>query len=621
MSLTFFRRLKYVAPVSVVAAMLPMAAAGAAVHTNTMVASQNQANLENVVASCASGTLGISGGFDLPGANGAVPVLESGPLIQSKTIDQFPDGPANFEINGWDTIVSNPAGAPAQLAKSGVICRETEGTVGSDSPVVVSGTVPALQRVTFTAQCPTGTVWTTAIGGAWNTINPAGVESSFPTINGSPLASVADGTYGGPSAWSVTEANPSNNDAKSWMAVLCTDQGVYGPPTTVVQSVTVGPDAVGGTLVACPARTEAVGGGVASDPGVQLVTDGPSAQGRLGGLSDGPAGSSDGWSGSMFNSTTSPATVKVAAVCLPTMVAVGRIGGTDRIQTAINVSQLEFPTGGTAATAVVLARSDPNQFADALVGQPLAVAKGAPILLTPSTALDGRDATEMKRLIPTGSTVYLLGGTVALTPDVANAVIALGYNVVRFGGADRFETATIIADQGLGDPSTVLESDGLNFPDALSAGVAASKLKGAVLLTSGTGQAAATASYLAAHNPATRFAIGGGATAADPSATSVSGPDRFATSSAVATRFFPAPSVAGFATGLDYPDALAGGARMGSLGGPLLLVNPDSVPPPVAAYLQANASSLGSGPGGELFGGTSAVSEATRVAIGQDMNP
>jgi hypothetical protein len=301
---------------------------------------------------------------------------------------------------------------------------------------------------------------------------------------------------------------------------------------------------------------------------------------------------------------------------------VGRIGGSDRIQTAFNVSQLEFPTGiAPAATAVVLARSDPNQFADALVGQPLAVAKGAPILLTPSTALDGRDATEIKRLIPPGSTVFLLGGTVALTPDVANAVIALGYNVVRFGGADRFETAAIIADQGLGNPSTVLESDGLNFPDALSAGVAASKLKGAVLLTSGTSQAAATASYLAAHNPATRFAVGGAATAADPSATSVAGPDRFATSSAVAAMFFPSPGVAGFATGLDYPDALAGGARMGSLGGPLLLVNPDNVPPPVASYLQANASSFVSGPGGELFGGTSAVSDATRVAIGQDMNP
>ncbi len=41
----------------------------------------------------------------------------------------------------------------------------------------------------------------------------------------------------------------------------------------------------------------------------------------------------------------------------------------------------------------------------------------------------------------------------------------------------------------------------------------------------------------------------------------------------------------------------------------------------IASYLQANASSFVSGPGGELFGGTAAVSDATRVAIGQDMNP
>ena len=57
----------------------------------------------------------------------------------------------------------------------------------------------------------------------------------------------------------------------------------------------------------------------------------------------------------------------------------GRLGGADRIQTAIAISQNSFPTAGSAA-AVVLTRSE--GFADGVAGTPLAISVGGPMLLT-----------------------------------------------------------------------------------------------------------------------------------------------------------------------------------------------------------------------------------------------
>jgi len=131
---------------------------------------------------------------------------------------------------------------------------------------------------------------------------------------------------------------------------------------------------------------------------------------------------------------------------------------------------------------------------------------------------------------------------------------------------------------------------------------------GAILLTNGTTQAAETATYLRAHPGDTRYAIGGplAAAGADPTAKPVYGADLFGTSAAVANMFFPHASVFGAATGLNYPDALAGGVYMATSQrlGPVLLVNTNApLPVPIAAYL----SSLALGTQGYVFGGPLAV--------------
>ncbi len=299
-----------------------------------------------------------------------------------------------------------------------------------------------------------------------------------------------------------------------------------------------------------------------------------------------------------------------------TGVAVQRIYGTDAIETSIAISQAELPISGSAK-AVVLARSD--FFSDALAGGPLAAKVGGPLLITPgaplSSSLDSRVQSEIERVLPAGGTVYILGGPLALSTDVDGALEGLGYVTRRIAGADEYATAVDVAEQ-LGDPSTIFEATGLDFPDALSAVPAAIATGGAILLTDGTAQAPATASYLAAHPNDTRYAIGGplAAYGADPTATPVYGEDLYATSAAVASTFFAAATKFGVATGVDFPDALSGGVFMGAQAtrGPMLLVQPSgSLPPSVAGYLSGVASTLAQGYlfGGPLVVGADVISE------------
>jgi putative cell wall-binding protein len=276
---------------------------------------------------------------------------------------------------------------------------------------------------------------------------------------------------------------------------------------------------------------------------------------------------------------------------------VGREAGADRLATAVAVAQDSFPNGN--AGAVVLARAD--DYPDALVGGPLAASKNAPLLLTQGSTLPNATAAELARVLPSGRTFYVLGGTSAVPASIAAQLTMLGYTVVRYFGADRYATAVAVAG-ALGNPSTVLLATGTNFPDALAAGPAAAHVHGAILLTSGSTLPAETSTYLAGAH--TVYAIGGPAATAVPSATAVVGTDRFATAAAVATKFFPSATVVGVATGTGFPDALAGGAQLALTGAPLLLSGSTGLPAATSAYLTADHAALSNV---YVYGGTAVL--------------
>ena len=302
------------------------------------------------------------------------------------------------------------------------------------------------------------------------------------------------------------------------------------------------------------------------------------------------------------------AMVAGAAPVAATSQATGiRIAGEDRVATSVAISQATFPHGG--ARAVVLARSD--GFADALAGTRLAVVKFAPLMLTPSTGLDPRVETEMKRVLAAGQTVYLLGLQGALSDAVASQVTADGYTVSRLGGPDRFATAVSVAN-AQPTPKAILLATGNAPGDALAGGAAAVQASGVVLLTDDATMPAATQSYLTAHSAVPVDALGGPAAAADPSASAVVGTDRYDTSVQVAKKFFANPTVLGFANGFAYPDALAGGAAIGEAAGPLLLVAPDVLPDVVHHYTVSVSPTVNVA---EVFGGKLAIPDGVLAAI------
>jgi putative cell wall-binding protein len=336
----------------------------------------------------------------------------------------------------------------------------------------------------------------------------------------------------------------------------------------------------------------------------------------------GPVTSTEGGAGNTATaSITVNAPVGSPSVTNPPLVSpMVRIAGGDAIATGIAVSQASFPNPGTAR-AVVLARSD--FYSDALAGGPFAAAKNGPLLITPGApaGLDDRVRAEIQRVLPGGGTVYLLGGPLALSPDIDTTLSSLGFHPVRVAGPNLYATAIAIAEQ-LGNPGIIFEATGLDFADALSAVPAAIRSHGAIVLTNGSAQSPETAAYLAAHPFVLRYAIGGplAAAGADPGANPIYGPDLYATSAAVANQFFSYAVVFGAATGLNYPDALTGGVFMatGGRNGAMLLVTTN---PPIPALIATYLHTLRPGTPGYVFGGPLAITDTTLTALQAAVGP
>jgi hypothetical protein len=284
--------------------------------------------------------------------------------------------------------------------------------------------------------------------------------------------------------------------------------------------------------------------------------------------------------------------------------ATRRLAGADRIATAVTISEDSFPDGD--AEAVVLARAD--DFADALAGVPLAVRRAAPLLLTASASLSELTAREIRRVLPQGRVVYLLGGSAALSETIDDELRLNGYEVIRHSGRDRFETAVAIARDGLDDPATLLLASGEDFPDALAAGAAAAHADAAVMLVRDGELPPVVREYLQGDTASTWYAVGGPAARAVPDAPALVGVTRFETALEVARVFAPDARTVGVASGLDYPDALSGAQHVASAGGPLLLSAADQLPAPVEGYLRGAARTA------LLYGGTSALSDEVQQA-------
>jgi len=297
-----------------------------------------------------------------------------------------------------------------------------------------------------------------------------------------------------------------------------------------------------------------------------------------------------------------------------------RLGGSDRYETSVEVSQRHFPAG---AEVVILATGE--KFADGLAAAGLAGTYRAPILLTDAEVLPQVVADEITRLGP--AAVIIVGGPDAVSDDVEDELAALGeFDVERIGGIDRYETAAMIAEEII---AIAEEADGFHgtffiargdlFADALTASPAAYSNLIPILLVAPDELPEATVDVIQAAG-ADRAVIVGGASAVQPvvatrvaslvgSSDRIDGTDRYDTSAnfsqwAVDSGFATWEAM-GIATGEKFPDALSGGAGIGSRGGVVLLTPCANMHDSIADMLGDVGEMVISL---EVFGGDGAVS-------------
>ncbi|SDH76373.1 cell wall-binding repeat-containing protein [Agrococcus jejuensis] len=289
-----------------------------------------------------------------------------------------------------------------------------------------------------------------------------------------------------------------------------------------------------------------------------------------------------------------------------------RLAGADRFATSVALSQSAFPTG---APVVYLVSG--TSFPDALSAGPAAAHEGGPVLLTTRESLPAVVGAEIDRLNP--SRVVIVGGDPSISTAVAAQVGAIvgEENLERIAGANRYATSAMVATQVFGTSAVAYVASGEKFPDALAGGAAAGAADAPLLLVYGQVLDPDVAGAIATLGVDEARVIGSAASVSAATASAIDarvdvvqrleGADRFATAVAVNQAFTTAP-VAYVASGLTFPDALAGAAVAGAQGAPMYLTRPECLEPGVVADL----ARLGY-PAVTILGGTPSVSPAVEA--------
>ncbi|MCL5734533.1 MAG: cell wall-binding repeat-containing protein, partial [Actinobacteria bacterium] len=270
--------------------------------------------------------------------------------------------------------------------------------------------------------------------------------------------------------------------------------------------------------------------------------------------------------------------------------------GDDRYDTAVMVSQAGYISG---VEAVVLATGE--DFPDALSAAPLAAAYGGPVLLTHSGRLDEIVQTEIARLAPAKILVIGLGPEVVAQVTAAFPDLAASGGVVVLVGANRYDTARLVADEvkaRLGSVTGVVVAPGDSFADAVSAAPLAAAQGWPILLTPAGGPLPEeTSQALADLRAPTALAVGTRVSLEMPdvASTYIVGEDRYDTCARIADYALGLGlsfSQVGVAPGDKFPDALAAGPYLAKSGGILLLTKSSAVPAATSRELLGHAEEV-----------------------------
>ena len=291
---------------------------------------------------------------------------------------------------------------------------------------------------------------------------------------------------------------------------------------------------------------------------------------------------------------------------LPLATGSTRASGSDRYGTAVALSERLFPQAGGAQTVFI---ASGNSFADGLALSALASYVGGPLLLTATSSVPPAVVAEIRRLSP--QEIVVAGGEGAVSDAAFAKLEGLAPQVRRVSGPDRYATAAAIAAE-FPQGSGAMLATGVTFPDALVASAASHKNGGGgpVLLTRGFTASPEALEALRELKPSEVTIVGGTwsssslekirqASGTKPDVRK--GADRYATSAAVAQKFWPAKSsTVIYATGATYPDAMAAGPVARAYDAPVLLMTRACRPKAILTQASAQSKVL-------IVGGSGAI--------------
>lgn len=264
-----------------------------------------------------------------------------------------------------------------------------------------------------------------------------------------------------------------------------------------------------------------------------------------------------------------------------------RIEGPDRYATAAAASARFFPPD---VDVVYVASGE--SFPDALAAGPAAAHREAPLLLTARDTLPQATRGELRRLSP--DRIVLVGGQVAVAGSVARELRAYAGTVTRVAGDDRYATAARIARNAWGSSTvdTAYVASGEDFPDALGASARAALDDVPVLLVRGDAVPEVTGATLESLGVEAVTVAGGTGVVAPATARALedhvgavtrrAGPDRYATSAALADRPGSGRTLL-VATGEAFPDGLTAASLARHLDADVLLTSSAATVPDVIA--------------------------------------
>lgn len=264
--------------------------------------------------------------------------------------------------------------------------------------------------------------------------------------------------------------------------------------------------------------------------------------------------------------------------------------GQSRYETAVEIAKRAF-TG--KRNNAVLGRGEVP--VDALAGSVLAYKFDAPILLTRTNSIPASVKTYLQDSMYPGATVYLLGGTNAISMDVENELIKMGYETKRVAGKTRTETSLEIAKIVGGSSSVFLARGDEKSSDALSISPYAASKQIPIIIHHGEKLSKATTDYLKTSGKTAVNLIGGSNVlstdventleGAGYATERIYGTSRVDTSIAINKKFVMPGETLVIGNAYDFVDALAGSVLAAKNNSSILLLHPDPERLPVS-YLE-----------------------------------